>query len=634
MRLLTAGAQLLSAQDANGVIFGSAPVQVNPGPAVGLLLATSQNVVAGANGNVTVMAIDAGANIAPTFAGTVVFAATDPNASLPAAVTFATSDHGQKTLSGNLLWRVAGTQTLTATSSGLTAGNVIVSVNAAQPAGLQIYGLGNLLAGALNHATVQAIDMWGNTSPSYTGTVTFSSSDGAATLPGATLYASGDAGSKNLPVRLFTAGAQSVTVADTTNGYSATQANVFVQVLRSRLVVTSPNSVTAGVPFALSVAATDAYNNLDTNYLGILHYVSTDTNAQLPGAVSFVASDQGQKTISNFVLTTASPNSAITVLNNANTIFGTTGAIAVGPANANRLSVAAPASVAAGSPLTATVTAYDAYANVATGYLGTVGITTNNANAVLPGPVAFASSGNGVLSIPSIYLLSAANNTAITATDVITSSIAGTLTGVQVTSLATDHFQLGGLTSGAAGHVNTLNVVARDIYNNVASSYRGSVTFTSSDAAAILPGNYNYIAGDQGLRSFAGGGLDHGGYAVGDRARHPCRKCTGHARRHRGDGQQRQPSYAHGRCKHHGGAGAKHSCGGGGCLRQYRRQFCRLGGLYHHRPLRAPDCHAYLWPLRCRHLLGARDLPERCHADATDARGRGGSGNHPIRWGQ
>src|SRR5262249_3338936 len=39
-------------------------------------------------------------------------------------------------------------------------------------------------------------------------------------------------------------------------------------------------------------------------------------------------------------------------------------------------------------------------------------------------------------------------------------------------------------------------------FNNRLTSYTGTVQFTSSDASAILPANYTFTAGDQGMHSF------------------------------------------------------------------------------------------------------------------------------------
>jgi hypothetical protein len=48
----------------------------------------------------------------------------------------------------------------------------------------------------------------------------------------------------------------------------------------------------------------------------------------------------------------------------------------------------------------------------------------------------------------------------------------------------------------------SIKVSAFDPYNNIASGYRGTVHFTSSDAHAFLPANYTFTAGDAGVHTF------------------------------------------------------------------------------------------------------------------------------------
>ncbi len=54
-------------------------------------------------------------------------------------------------------------------------------------------------------------------------------------------------------------------------------------------------------------------------------------------------------------------------------------------------------------------------------------------------------------------------------------------------------------TVGVAGNIT---VTARDSFGNVATGYRGTVHFTSSDGAAVLPADYTFTAPDNGTHSF------------------------------------------------------------------------------------------------------------------------------------
>jgi hypothetical protein len=59
--------------------------------------------------------------------------------------------------------------------------------------------------------------------------------------------------------------------------------------------------------------------------------------------------------------------------------------------------------------------------------------------------------------------------------------------------------------STTAGKAFTITVTALDPYNNVATGYRGTVRFTSSDKLASLPGNFIFTAGNGGVHTFGNG---------------------------------------------------------------------------------------------------------------------------------
>ena len=57
--------------------------------------------------------------------------------------------------------------------------------------------------------------------------------------------------------------------------------------------------------------------------------------------------------------------------------------------------------------------------------------------------------------------------------------------------------------STTAGDAQPFTVTAKDQYGNVASGYRGTIHFTSSDGAAALPPDYTFVATDAGAHTFA-----------------------------------------------------------------------------------------------------------------------------------
>ena len=92
----------------------------------------------------------------------------------------------------------------------------------------------------------------------------------------------------------------------------------------------------------------------------------------------------------------------------------------------------------------------------------------------------------------------------ITATDTLNGSITDTQTGIVTTAAAAATLVLTGLVNASAGTTQSLTVIARDVYGNVAASYQGTLHFTSTDLQATLPTNYAFLPADNGMHSFSG----------------------------------------------------------------------------------------------------------------------------------
>src|SRR5204863_6291235 len=106
---------------------------------------------------------------------------------------------------------------------------------------------------------------------------------------------------------------------------------------------------------------------------------------------------------------------------------------------------------------------------------------------------------NGVHAFNLGATLVSLNDQSITATDTVTSSIAGSATIHVVTAT---HFTVGVPSSTVAGTSISLTVTALDQDNNIATGYRGTVHFTSSDLAATLNSNYGFVDSDNGVHTF------------------------------------------------------------------------------------------------------------------------------------
>jgi hypothetical protein len=148
-----------------------------------------------------------------------------------------------------------------------------------------------------------------------------------------------------------------------------------------------------------------------------------------------------------------------------------------------------------------TLTALDAYGNIARGYAGTVHFTSSDPQAVLPADYSFSTSDNGVHTF-SVSLCTAGTQS-LTVTDKATATLTASQAGISVVAGAVSKFIVSGYPATTAGTSHSFTVIATDAYGNVVTGYRGTVHFTSSDLQAGLPANYTFTATDKGVHTFS-----------------------------------------------------------------------------------------------------------------------------------
>src|SRR5207247_11065017 len=131
-----------------------------------------------------------------------------------------------------------------------------------------------------------------------------------------------------------------------------------------------PTTATAYSSDNFTVTAYDPYANVATGYTGTVHFTSGDTLSLHDALPTFDAGDAGSHPFTATLNT--SGLQTITAADNAtSTITGTDLRITIQAAAAHLLAVAGfPTTGTAGVAQNFTVTAYDAYGNVATGYTG------------------------------------------------------------------------------------------------------------------------------------------------------------------------------------------------------------------------------------------------------------------------
>ena len=222
-------------------------------------------VTAGSSQSFTVTALDVNNNPAIGFTGTVNFSSSDSHAVLPGNYTFVTADKGTHSFSATL--KTAGAQLISAQSSGVTSGTQSgIAVNAAATAQFAVTGYPSpVTAGTPHSFTVTAQDAFGNLTSGYTGTVHFTSSDGAAVLPGNHNFTSGpgnqDNGTASFNATFNTAGTQSISATDTvTAAITGTQSGIVVNsatvATSLGLAAPSPASVQFGSSGPVTLTAT------------------------------------------------------------------------------------------------------------------------------------------------------------------------------------------------------------------------------------------------------------------------------------------------------------------------------------------------------------------------------------------
>ncbi len=161
-----------------------------------------------------------------------------------------------------------------------------------------------------------------------------------------------------------------------------------------------------------------------------------------------------------------------------------------------------PATITAGVAGSFTVTAKKADGTTDTSYLGTVHFTSSDPRALLPGGYTFTAADQGVHTFSAT--LKTAGSQSITATDIVIPSGSGTQSGITVDPAAASHFTVTGFPSPVtAGTPGSFTFTALDDYDNRATGYTGTVVFTSSDAKAVLPGNYTFTGADAGTHTFS-----------------------------------------------------------------------------------------------------------------------------------
>ncbi len=419
-------------------------------------------------------------------------------------------------------------------------------------------------AGEADNLTVTALDTYGNTATTYTGshnltfggagnspsaskpTVTNSTGTvktfGTATATTFTNGVASVAGANNGVMKLYKAETALVTVTDgTINNGGGLPFAVSSAAAVSLGLTAASTTPAAGASDNLTITATDTYGNTVTAYTGS-HNLTFGGAGAVGSSTPAVTNSAGAATsfgtstaitFTNGIASVAGANNGMMTLYKAEaakvtvtdgTVSNGAGlTVTVSPLAVASLSLAAASTTpTAGVADNLTITAKDAYGNTATTYTGLHNLTFEGAGNSATGnhPTVTSSTGtvtnfgtstaitftNGVASVAGanngVMKLYNAETSLVTVTDGTVSNGAGL--SITIAAAAAASFSLAtASTTPVAGEANNLTVTALDAFGNTATTYTGSHSLTFGGAGNSPSGSKPTVTNSTGtVKSF------------------------------------------------------------------------------------------------------------------------------------
>ena len=258
------------------------------------------------------------------------------------------------------------------------------------------------------------------------------------------------------------------------------------------MIVSAPSSATAGTSFTYTVTAENASANVDTGFTGTIRFASTDSKIQgLPTTYTFTTANDG---VASFTVTLETSGSQTITETSASGSVAST--IMVSPATASKFVISGLSTATAGTPASFTVTAEDAFGNVATGYTGTVEFASSDTAATLPGNTPFTSANAGKQTFSVTF--KTAGTQSLTVTDTASASLTATQSGISVspagpislTATAVSSSQINltwSVSAGATGYEIERSLTAASGFAEI-----GTATTTSYSDTGLTSGTTYY----------------------------------------------------------------------------------------------------------------------------------------------
>jgi hypothetical protein len=510
----------------------SSAFTITAGPATALAFTTQPaNANAGASITAIVTARDNFGNTAASFTGNLTMTiGTNPGSGTLGGTATVTAIAGVATFSTLTINKVGVGYTLIATPAGGAPPAAVISsafnINPGPVAKLAFTAQpSNTAAGVSIAPTIQvtAQDANGNTTPTYTGTVTvaLAANPGSGTLTGTLAVAavSGVASFTDLKVNKPAAG---YTLSGSATGLTTATSTAFtisLGPLAQLIFSAQPASTVAGVAVtpAVTVTGQDAAGNTVTTFTGNVT-VGIGTNPSsgtLSGSLT-KAAVAGVATFNDLSIDKAGTGYTLTATSGGAS-QATSNAFAITPAAAAKLSFTVqPANTAAGTAITPAVEvkALDLFDNVATAFTGnvTVAIGTNANAGTLSGTTTIAAAA-GIATFSTLSIDSAGTGYTLTATAAaLTNATSSTFNIVPGTATHLVFTQQP--TNAAAGVAITpaVKVTALDAQGNVATAYTANVTVAigTNPGSGTLSGTAT-VAAAAGVATFSGLSINKSG---------------------------------------------------------------------------------------------------------------------------
>ncbi|HYO65516.1 MAG TPA: lamin tail domain-containing protein [Archangium sp.] len=267
----------------------------------------------------------------------------------------------------------------------------------------------------------------------------------------------------------------------------------------TRLELAGLGSTTAaGADNTVTVTVRDAFDNAVEDYTGTVSFSSSDAAADKPASYVFLATDKGQHAFEHVVLRT-SGEQRLTV--SAPGLPDATLRTEVGHADPSTLVLTGlPAEMNAGDSAELSVEIRDGFGNRATGYTGTVVLSSTDSKATLETEYTFTTTDKGFKKFPVTLVTAGAQS--VTVQDKALPATLNAKADTTVKWLSASRLVLEAPASVEAGGPLSLKVTVLDVHGNGVKDYTREVTFAVDADRATGPASYTFLLADEGSRRF------------------------------------------------------------------------------------------------------------------------------------